>query len=162
MDATLRLFEYKTTAINKMLLNANIIKALVDTSPQFKNNTDEQLNNQAFRDSLLYKQVYPYSPITSQFVDAKSYINVSLGIVNSSKSYIVDGNIRIFVSCHKDLLSTNSGQRHGFIANEIDNMMFHSDGFGIGKIKDKRIEELVMATDYIGVSMLYHITDFSI
>lgn len=164
MDATLRLFEYKTDAINKILLNANIIKALVDISPQFINNTDEQLNDQNFRDSLLYQQVYPYAPVTAQFTDAKSYINVSLGIINSipSKSYTVDGYIKIYVSCHKDLIKTNSGQRHGFLANEIDNMMFHTNGFGIGKITEKRIEEVLMATDHIGVYMQYHITDFAI
>lgn len=162
MDAISRLFEYKTKALNEMLLNANIIKALVDDTPKFMDNSDSQLNNQDFRDGLLYKQVYPYMPVTSTFNEAKSYITISLGNHKSISSSISDGWIRIYVICHIDLVKTESGQRHGFISNEIDNMMFNTRGFGIGKINEKRMEEIVIGTDYIGVSLQYHITDFAI
>ena len=145
-----------------MLLNANIIKALADNTPQFIDNTDPQLNNQTFRDSLLYKQLYPTMPVTSYFDEAKSYITISLGMFDSSGTYINDGKIRIYVICHKDLLRTESGQRHGFIANEIDNMMYLTRGFGIGKINKKVLEEVTIGTDYIGVLLQYNITDFAI
>jgi hypothetical protein len=144
-----------------MLLNENIIKALIDNTPHFIDNVNPQLNDQNFRDSLLYKQLYPYMPVTTTFKEEKSYITVSLGIVDSSSASITNGWIRIYVICHMGLVQTESGQRHGFIANEIDNMMFSTSGFGIGKISDKRIEEIIIGTDYIGVFLQYHITDFA-
>lgn len=162
MDAIKRLFDYKMKAINEMLLNENIIKALVDNTPQFIKNNDPVIYDQDFRDALLYNQVYPYMPVTSLFTESKSYITISLGSVNSLSSYFSDGYIRIYVICHRSLINTKSGQRHGFIANEIDSMIFHTSGFGIGKINKKRIEEVMIEKDYIGVALQYHITDFSI
>lgn len=160
MNSVSRLFEYKTKAINEILLNDNIIKALSDNTPQFIDNTDETILDN--RDNLLYQQVYPYLPVTSQFTDAKSYITISLGSFNSSSSQMLDGWIRIHVLCHKSLVKTDNGQRHGFIANEINNIMFNTRGFGIGKLSEKRMEEIQIGTDYIGAFLNYHITDFAI
>lgn len=162
MNSTKNLFDYKTKAINKILQNDNIIKALIDDAPQFLDNLDTNILTQNYRDNLLYKQVYPYLPVTSVFKDAKSYITLSLGIFKSSEYAILSGQLRINVICHMDLIQTENGQRHGFIANEIDNMMFNTNGFGIGKLGDKRIEEIIVGSDHIGVAMQYNITDFAI
>jgi hypothetical protein len=162
MDAIIRLFEYKTKALNEMLKNVNIAKALIDNTPQFMNNSDSQILDQDFRDGLLYQQLYPYMPVTSQFTDAKSYITIALSGFKANNSSTTDGWIKIFVICHKNLVKTDNGQRHGFIANEIDNMMYNTRGFGIGKINEKRMDETIVGNDYISVFLQYHITDFAI
>jgi hypothetical protein len=162
MDSTIRLFEYKTKALNQMLLNSNIIKALIDNTEDFMDNIDPLIDNQDFRDSLLYSKIFPYMPITSKFTESTSYITMSLGAFDSQTSVIVNGLLKIYVICHLDVVKTQSGQRHGFIANEIDNMMFRTNGFGIGKISGKRIEEITIDDKYIGVFLQYQISDFSL
>jgi hypothetical protein len=160
MDAIKNLFEYKTKAINEIILNNNIVKALSDNTPNFYDNSDQSILNN--RDDLLYKHIYPYLPVTSHFVEAKSYITLSLEGFDSFSSSINEGWLSVYIISHWSLIKTDNGQRHGFIANEIDNMIYNTRGFGLGKVGKKRMGELQIGSDFIGVVLKYQITDFAV
>lgn len=162
MNVIKMIFDYKIKALNQIILNDNIVKVLSDNTPQFYDNTDQSILDN--RDSLIYTLIYPYMPVTSQLVDAHSYITLSLGEFDSDDNSTQNGWIELYIICHKSLISTEVGQRHGFIANEIDNMIYNTRGFGIGRIVRRKFGEFHLGSekDFVGVNLRYYITDFSI
>lgn len=143
-------------------MNDSIVKALADKTPQFYDNSDSSIL--ANRDQLIYTQLYPYMPVTSTFVDAQSYITISLGKFKAENMSVHSGWVDIYVISHRQVLSTEIGDRNGFLVDEIDEMMFATRGFGIGKIADRDFGEFNLGSekDYIGATVRYYLTDFSL
>ena len=159
-----RLFNYKSKVVEKVISNEDVIKALIDNSPDF---IDSAIPVDFDKDSLIDSQVYSYVPTMTILNDAQSYVFVSTGktISKSGKDYVI-GELTITVLCPNasEVMKTYSGERTGFIGDKIDEMIFQTRGFGLGEIGKRSTEEFTVDSEskFVGMIIKYEFTDFSV
>lgn len=141
-----------------ILGNSTLLKAIGNSQSNFLDfSTPDSM-------VLRYTQVYPYSVASTKFIDAKTYLTMTLtGFkpLNGSQQ-IKDGIIRFYIVCHQDLLRTDYGFRTDYILPLIDGLFAKRNGLGIGKVEFIGMDDLMGLPDkYFGTTIAYRVVDFT-
>ncbi|OBG93880.1 hypothetical protein A9X05_09065 [Mycobacterium sp. E3298] len=147
----------KLTIMMRLTNSQNLCKALFYNDRNFLDKP-----NIADPTTLIYEYIFPYKKIPDVQVNARSLITLNFSryrpVGVSFKSGIIDFNVLI----HKDNMRTDYGcLRTDYIVSEIDELINQTYGLGIGKVKFFAMDDILVNSDYHGITISYEKVDFN-
>lgn len=146
---------YKNEILLKLVSDENIVKALGNNTPNFKD-----LSPISNPNSLIYNNIYPYAYIPEAETDMKTYITIMFNNFKLDKTFYKVGNICFYVFSHFSLMQTNYNVlRTDYILNQIDELFNRTHDLGIGKLQFSRMGDIKVSKYHFGSFIEYK--DFS-
>lgn len=147
---------YKNRFISELLDNAEICEVLLG-----KIYTEEDVDN------LVYSQIYPYLYVDDTQTEVMTYICFEVNMPNfSSSPTIKEGDLIIWVYCHKDLMKYSKkdylGTRVDILSDMVSRLLIDNDRFGIGSPTLKSDTYIFPQKKYYGRQLIYKISDFKV
>jgi hypothetical protein len=146
------LSQNKTTIMQRLISNENIVKALVNTNADFINTP---LPSDFDASSLIRTQIYPRRFIPETTTEQKTFITMKFSGFRMVNASIKTGRIIFYVFTHSNLLPTDYGDRVDYIIGEIDTMFNDERGVGLGKMYLSNMEEFEINSFFLGSMLEY-------
>lgn len=113
-------------------------------------------------DDLIYKRIFPYRFLPDTVNDVGTFITMSFRGYRPSKSYYKSGNIYLNAICHIDDIQTDYGfLKYDYICSELDKLMNHEHGIGIGKTNFTDMDEIYVNDKFQGQYVAYKLYEFN-
>lgn len=149
--------EYKTLAIEKILSNQNIVKALKYTSPDFLSKPDV-----IDPEEQIYETIFPFDFIPELTTTVKACVNISYDNVIQTANGYKRGVLIFSIWNHKNNFKTDFGKtRVDFIIEELDKTFNKARGFGIGELQFRELKGAVLNSTFTGYQLKYTPVEFN-
>jgi len=157
LSSFIKLTEYKNNIIFKLIINENLIKALINHDSDFIN----QLLPDNFQPiSLIYSQIFPYRFVPSIETEPKCFITMSFSNYKYINNIFKSGICSFYIICHKSLICTDIGLRYDYILDQIDTMFNNKKDVGSFNLILDNGGDLFINDNYFGSMISYKFTDF--
>jgi len=151
--------KYKYNILLKFIENENLIKALINDSEDFLN---QSLPDDFDNTKLIYNYIFPYQKNFDSITEKKNFITISLGNYDYINNEFKSGRVYIYIFVHNTMLRTSyECLRFEYIQNQIDIMLNKKYGIGAFNLELVTGGEFILPnSEYYGANLVYKFTDF--
>jgi hypothetical protein len=150
------LSDYKSTIMEALVTDDDIVKVLLFNDPDFTSKTIPDGFN---RKSLIYSKVFPYLFIPDITAQQSTFITMKFGHEPFGKTFR-HGFIYFYVITHKEIVRTNIGKlRYDYAIDKIDEIFNKSRDITIGRLEWEASDDISINKNWFGSFILYKATN---